>query len=298
MKTGVWMLPLHANDGKVTGAMKQLTRGTAFHGQPSVALDGSHLVYYATTSGSMDIWIMDLATGKERPLTSSPTGENHPQISADGATVVYSLYGKREAYLVSSGGGEATKICDDCGTWNLSHDATNLLFWHSTAKPVVSIGLFHLPSGQRMELIKHPSHSLYQPQFSPDDRFIAFLAQTGQGRSRIYVARFSGTQRLDPSEWIPITAGDLSDDKPRWSPDGNLLYFTSNRDGFMCIWARRLDRDTKHPVGAAFAVHHFHTSRRSLANVGLGPLETSVARNALVFNLGEVTGNVWRVSRE
>jgi hypothetical protein len=32
--------------------------------------------------------------------------------------------------------------------------------------------------------------------------------------------------------------------------------------------------------------------------VGLGPLETSVARNALVFNLAEVTGNVWRVSRE
>jgi hypothetical protein len=76
------------------------------------------------------------------------------------------------------------------------------------------------------------------------------------------------------------------------------MYFTSNRDGFMCIWAQRLQPDTKYPVGAAFDVHHFHTSRRSLANVGLGPLETSVARNALVFNLGEVTGNVWRVSRE
>ena len=133
-----------------------------------------------------------------------------------------------------------TKICDDCGTWNVSHDATNLLYWYSTAKPVVSLGLFHLPTGQKVELIKHPSYSLYQPQFSPDDRFIAFLAQTGQGRSRIYVTRFRGMERLDASEWIPITAGDLSDDKPRWSPDGNLMYFTSNRDGFMCIWAQRL----------------------------------------------------------
>jgi hypothetical protein len=199
---------------------------------------------------------------------------------------------------VSSAGGEPTKICEDCGTWNVSHDATNLLYWHSTAKPVVSIGLFHLPTGRKVELIKHASYSLYQPQFSPDDRFIAFLAQTGQGRSRIYVTRFSGMDRRDPSEWIPITAGDLSDDKPRWSPDGNLMYFTSNRDGFMCIWAQRLNPDTKQPVGSAFDVHHFHSSRRSLANVGLGPLETSVARNALVFNLGEVTGNIWRVSRE
>jgi serine/threonine protein kinase len=298
MNTGIWMLPLQANEGKVAGEMKQLTRGAAFHGQPTVALDGSKVVYYATTSGNMDIWIMDLDTGREWPLTSTPIGENAPQISADGATVLYSIYGKREAYLVSSGGGEATKICDDCGTWNVSHDATNLLYWHSTAKPVVSIGLFHLPTGQKVELIKHPSYSLYQPQFSPDDRFIAFLAQMGQGRSRIYVAPFRGIERLDPSEWIPITVGDLSDDKPRWSPDGNLMYFTSNRDGFMCIWAQHLEHDTKHPMGAAFDVHHFHTSRRSLANVGLGPLETSVARNALVFNLGEVTGNIWRVSRE
>jgi Tol biopolymer transport system component len=278
--------------------MKQLTHGTAFHGQPSVALDGSKVVYYATRSGNMDIFVMDLETGKEWPVTSTPIGENAPLISADGATVLYSLYGKREAYLVGSAGGEPTKICDDCGTWNVSHDATKLLYWHSTARPVVSIGMFHLPTGQKIELIKHPSYSLYQPQFSPDDRFIAFLAQTGQGRSRIYVTRFRGMERLDPPDWIPITAGDLSDDKPRWSPDGNLMYFTSNRDGFMCIWAQRLQPETKHPVGAAFDVHHFHTSRRSLANVGLGPLETSVARNALVFNLGEVTGNIWRVSRE
>jgi Tol biopolymer transport system component len=298
MKTGVWMLPIDANNGNATGQMKQLTRGTAFHGQPSVALDGSKVVYYSTRSGNMDIWIMDVGTGKELPLTSTPIGENAPQISADGATVVYSVYGKREAYLVASGGGEPTKICDDCGTWNVSHDATNLLYWYSTAKPVVSIGLFHLPTGQKMELIRHPSYSLYQPQFSPDDRFIAFLAQTGQGRSRIYVTRFRGMERLDPSEWIAVTGGELSDDKPRWSPDGNLMYLTSNRDGFMCIWAQRLNHETKHPVGTAFAVHHFHTSRRSLANVGLGPLETSVGRNALVFNLGEVTGNVWRVSRE
>ena len=298
MSTGIWMLPLNANEGKVTGELKQLTRGTAFHGQPSVALDGSRAVYFSTASGNMDIWVMDIATGKEWPVTSTPAGENAPLISADGNTVVYSMYGKREAYLVTSQGGETTKICDDCGTWNMSHDATTLLYWFSTGKPVVSIGSFHLPTGKKLELISHPSYSLYQPQFSPDDRYLAFLAQTGQGRSRIYAARFKGLQPIETSEWIPITDGKLSDDKPRWSPDGNLMYLTSNRDGFMCIWAQPLDHETRHPRGEAFAVHHFHTSRRSLANVGLGPLETSVSRNGLVFNLGEVTGNIWRLSRE
>jgi Tol biopolymer transport system component len=179
----------------------------------------------------------------------------------------------------------------------VSHDATNLLYWYSAAKPVVSIGLFHLPTGRKLELIKHAEYNLYQPQFSPDDKWIAFLAQMGQGRSRIYVTPFKGLNRIETADWIQITSGELSDDKPRWSPDGNLMYFTSERDGFMCLWAQRLDRETKRPVGPPFDVHHFHMSRRSLANVGLGPLETSVARNAIVFNMGEVTGNIWRASR-
>ncbi|MFN0100576.1 MAG: protein kinase domain-containing protein, partial [Bryobacteraceae bacterium] len=297
-KTAIWTLPLNANEGKGAGELKQLTRGAAFHGQPSAARNGGKVVYYATKSGNMDIWVLDLQTGRESPLTSTPAGESAPQIAADGSKVYYSIYGKREAYSMSSAGGEATKICDDCGTWNVSHDGTKILYWYSTARPIVSIGMVQTTTGQKVELIAHPQYSLYQPQFSPDDRWLAFLAKTGQDRSRIYVAPFKGPVAHDVASWIPITGGDSLDDKPRWSPDGSLLYFTSERDGFRCIWAQRLHRDTKLPAGGPFPVQHFHTSRRSLMNVGLGPLEISVTGNALVFNLGERTGNIWRVSRQ
>lgn len=295
-RTGVWMLPLDANEGRVTGELKQLTRGTAFHGQPSAALNGSKVVYYATKTGNMDIWILDVQSGKEAALTSTPTGESAPQISADGSRVYYSIYGRREGYSISSQGGAPTKICDDCGTWAVSHDDTKVLYWYTTAKPIVSIGMLQLASGQKTELIHHPEYSLYQPKFSPDDRWISFLAKIGQDRSRVYVMKFKGVVRHDSGEWIAVTDGENLDDKPRWSPDGNLIYFTSERDGFRCVWAQRLNEITKHPVGEPFSVHHFHASRRSLMNVGLGPLEMSVSRNALVFNLGELTGNVWRAS--
>jgi Tol biopolymer transport system component len=208
--------------------------------------------------------------------------------------IYYSIYGKREAYSVSAKGGETTKICGDCGTWDVSHDGAKILYWYSTARPIVSIGMFNRPTGEKLELIKHAEYSLYQPHFSPDDRWIVFLAKTGLDRSRIYVVRSGGPAA---AEWIPVTDGENLDDKPRWSPDGNLIYFTSERDGFRCIWAQHLDRATKHPVGPPFNVHHFHAARRSLRNVGLGPLEISVSRNALVFNLGEITGNIWRASQ-
>ena len=74
--------------------------------------------------------------------------------------------------------------------------------------------------------------------------------------------------------------------------------FTSERDGFRCIWTQRLNRETKLPAAAPFPVQHFHTSRLSLMNVGLGPLEISVTGNALVFHLGEKTGNSRRVARQ
>jgi Tol biopolymer transport system component/predicted Ser/Thr protein kinase len=298
VRTGIWMLPVNANNGEARGELRHLTRGTAFHGQPAVSLDGTRLVYFATKSGNMDIWVLDVESGKESPLTSTPVGESAPLISADGSTVYYSIYGKREAYSMSPQGGESKKICDDCGTWDVSHDGTRILYWYSTAKPVVSIGMVSILEGRKVELISHPQYSLYQPHFSPDDRWIAFLAKTGQDRSRIYVTRYRGPLAHGIGEWVPITDGENLDDKPRWSPDGSLMYFTSERDGFRCIWAQRLHPATKTPAGPPFNVHHFHISRRSLMNVGLGPLEISVARNALVFNLGEITGNVWRASRE
>jgi hypothetical protein len=93
--------------------------------------------------------------------------------------------------------------------------------------------------------------------------------------------------------WIPITEGTQWDDNPRWSPDGSLLYFTSERDGYRCIWAQRLDTKTRKPAGAPFSVYHSHSSRRSLLNVGLAPLEMAVGPDKIVFVQGEVTGNIW-----
>ena len=68
---------------------------------------------------------------------------------------------------------------------------------------------------------------------------------------------------------------------------------STDRDGFLCLWAQRVDAGTKQPVGPALTVYHFHEARRSMTNTDLGSLEMSVARDKIVFNLGELTGNLW-----
>jgi hypothetical protein len=46
-------------------------------------------------------------------------------------------------------------------------------------------------------------------------------------------------------------------------------------------------------AGPPLPVHHFHTARWSLLNTGVLRLEIGVARDKIVFNMGEITGNIW-----
>jgi hypothetical protein len=71
------------------------------------------------------------------------------------------------------------------------------------------------------------------------------------------------------------------------------VYFTSTRDGFMCIWAQRLDPVTRHPMGPPFAYEHFHdaTGRAAVAIQDFQDL--SVARDKMLINLPEVHSYIW-----
>jgi Tol biopolymer transport system component len=57
------------------------------------------------------------------------------------------------------------------------------------------------------------------------------------------MAPFAGKGSIPESAWIDIGVLGL------WSPDGKLIYDISNRDGYPCIWAQRLDAATKRRVG-------------------------------------------------
>ena len=134
-----------------------------------------------------------------------------------------------------------------------------------------------------------PDGNLYQGHFSHDGAWVTFLAN--RNHSRIYVAPFS-PQEIPIKNWIPITGGSTWDDKPNFSFDDKLIYFTSDRDGFRCLWAQRLTSGM-HPSGSPFVVHHFHSQRRSLANLPIGMMSLAAGPGVLVFNQGEYTGNLW-----
>ena len=81
-----------------------------------------------------------------------------------------------------------------------------------------------------------------------------------------------------------------NDSHPRWSPNGQILYFVSERDGFACVWARRMDPATQKPQGPSFPVFHLHG-----ASLGMraGDRFLAVAKDKLAFSAEERTGSIW-----
>jgi hypothetical protein len=110
---------------------------------------------------------------------------------------------------------------------------------------------------------------------------------------RVWIARIDGNLPVPPPEWAAVTEGKSLERDPVWSPSGGLLYFLSERDGFRCIWARRVEAGTRKPAGEPFAVLHFHSARRSLKHNLSGVTVLSVASGRMLFSFGEMTGNIW-----
>ena len=101
---------------------------------------------------------------------------------------------------------------------------------------------------------------------------------------------------MDPEEWLQISEGNDSDDRePYWAPDGKRIYYLSDRDGFRCIWARPVDPVTAQRVGPSYPVAHFHHAQRSIRTMRAlsGEIGFSAVRDALIFTLADVTGNIW-----
>jgi hypothetical protein len=109
----------------------------------------------------------------------------------------------------------------------------------------------------------------------------------------VQVAPFREEAAIRPEDWITIAQDAAQEDRPTWSSDGTTVYYTSFRDGFRCIWAQRLDKTTMRPSGAAVAVYHSHSARVSLRNAGLRHFQIAAAPEKLLFNMGELRGNIW-----
>jgi len=91
-----------------------------------------------------------------------------------------------------------------------------------TRRPVVQ--------SQRLEQV-------FTPRFSPDGKRIAYSAWSRGGFRDVWIVDVATGERLR------LTSDRALDRGPVWSPDGNTLYFASDRTGISNLYAYRLDNN-------------------------------------------------------
>ena len=251
------------------------------------------MVYLGTQLGSRSVRVRDLTTGKAINLVTSPIGFFNPRISGDGATVAYSD-GGGNLFSVPRAGGAVETLCSSCGTtMAVSADGKRISYEPAQSEDLT---YYSVDRKARVTVAERPAGSvLTDGRFSPDGKWMAFHARTQMTTAQVFVVPIDGALPVPRDRWIAVTDGASEEMEPAWSPNGELLYFLSDRDGFRCIWARRLNASNKIPIADAFAVRHFHRVRRSLRRMTgtTGMIGLSVAPGRMVFSFGELTGNIW-----
>jgi eukaryotic-like serine/threonine-protein kinase len=299
--SNLWTIPIDTNRAQVTGERQSLTQVEGIRDTfPSLSRDGKKVAFFSDAN----LVLKDVTTGRETQfaqVTSADT-TTAPSISPDGSFVAYAhRYGpekRSDLYLTSTEGGSPRLVCRECGEpKGFSSDGARVLmqFLDNGRDRIAQV---ELASGKVTKVLSDPQHNLWNAFYSWDDKWVVFLMQMGgvfgDATFRVYIAPVENFVPAGGDHWIPLTSGEYHDDKPQLSPDGNTLYFTSNRDGFMCMWAQRLDSKTKRPLGAPVPIQHFHGSQRTYAGISApNQMELEIAKDKIVTSLDEVHSDIW-----
>jgi Tol biopolymer transport system component/tRNA A-37 threonylcarbamoyl transferase component Bud32 len=287
----VWSVAVDADQGTATGQPVQLTHDLTTKVLPVVSRDGSKLAYVSVggVKAGTAICVLDVSSGRETRIpTQGESLQRYPALSADGSILAYldQVGGKFRSFIIESGSALGREVCESCVIYDFLSSPGYAIARYGADQLVRQ----NLATGERAVVV-NGAPGLLAVSLSCDDRWLALLMGKPDGKVAIYAVPLR-EKPVDPQEWVPVCEDERYLGAPRWSPDGNLLYYLSEKDGRCCIWAQRLDPASKKPLGAPFGVVHFHSGRHWM-NYPLGLGSLSVARDKLVFLLGEHTANLY-----
>ena len=262
--------------------------------EPSLSADGSQIVFVL----GGDIWEVAASGGVAHLLVTDAATEGRPLYSPDGQSLAFTSNrgGQANIYVLNLTTGALTRITyaeanEELDAW--SADGKWLYF----ASAINDVGrqpdIFRVAAtgGTPLEVSREQYLSEFQAAPSPDGQSIALMAR---GFSNGQWWR-NGSSHIDQSEiWVKNVAQDgayrrlLDDDArhawPMWTPDGQTLYFMSDKSGVENVW--------KMPVagGAAQAVTDFQTGRVLYPSIAANGSAIVFERDFGIWRLDPTTG--------
>jgi Tol biopolymer transport system component/DNA-binding winged helix-turn-helix (wHTH) protein len=309
-RTRLWAFPFDPANGRVTAEPHPIGDGSAGEVDFDARADGSKVAYRTVRAGRNELWERSVTEGRERLLLSSADWRfAKPVWSPDGARLAFSRCATRDstvthavAVLNTDGSGQRVLTLPDHvemqgSDW--SKDGQAILgacrFGPSERYSACLVPVSNANEGDDSivrVIASDPKRNLYNQRFSPDQRWITFLAHdlSYASTSTIYVTPTTG------GAWRAITDGTWFDDKPRWGPDGRVLYFVSNRTGVANVWGRRFDNSTGTPIGDPFPVTSFRSARFVLTPRTV-QMDIAVTATQLLLPMTESRSEIWMLDQ-
>ena len=193
-----------------------------------------------------------------------------PALSRDGSMAIYGTGEPRRFFAVQTrptpGTASRRLICDDCVVaWDVTSDNRWVLFGEKGTVQARDIA-----TGRTTQVTAAPGARIGRLHLSPNDRWLVFNSWVGD-TIRLIVIPFAPGRPVSHDQWIAVTPENTSSYHGAWSPDGRLLYFLSERDGNVCVWAQPIDLADRAPGGRrvcrlAFARDAPVDGRRAVGN--------------------------------
>ncbi len=221
----------------------------AYDYQPDVARDGGSVVFARYDGTGIELWRLDLASGREQALTSGGAVNVEPRLSPDG---------RRIAWVSTAGTGHFNLFIADIDAAGLravrpllgerrsaieryyysafdhavnpawSPDGATLYFvantevaWGSGDVRAVDVAD---PARQRRILSEETTWAA-RPEPAPAGRRLLYSSYRGRPWHQLWLTTTSGDAPL------PLTFGEFDARQARWSPDGRRVAYVSNERG-------------------------------------------------------------------
>jgi Tol biopolymer transport system component len=248
----VWLRPAADRPASflASATFSRLTDQVGLESFPSLAPDGKSIVYSSATDGHLDIHLQRVDGRNTTNLTAdSPADDTQPAFSPDGTRIAFRSERGGGGIFVMGATGEAVRRLSDVGynpSW--SPDGRFIVCAQETIEQPTSrysnasaLWVIDVSTGERRQIT---AGDAVQPAWSPHGHRIAYWAADAAGQRDIWTMRAQGGAP------VAVTNDRFVDCSPTWSPDGQYLFFSSDRGGSMNLWRVAVDEATGMAKGA------------------------------------------------
>ncbi len=227
----------------------------------ALAVNGGRIVFSAARDGDdADLYLLDLTTGLEEPLTRNDAQDITPAVSPDGQRVAFvsNRDGDREIFTVDLDclrGENAAATCEAAArqiTDNAVEDRSpawtpdgRAILFASDASFAGRFNLYRISlDGRDLTRLTESEEDEDHPSASPDGRYIVYAAWQEGNLATGAIKRLD----LQSNETITLADNDGNDRAPTYSPDGRWIVFHRDGQSRAGLWVMDAAGGNQRPV--------------------------------------------------